>query len=197
MNFIKLPSGYEPIKTINLVKDKNARIAVNILYVSLMIIMIAFGFLFSNMATLEQFIKVCEKIELWRFIFKAILSCILGGIYVVIHEVIHLFFMKLFCPEAKISFSYKVLYACAGSNAYFNKISYNLIAISPIAIMGALLTMVCLLVPASWFWTVYVVQILNVAGAAGDLYIFFIISRMNRDIMVYDSGVEMIVYSKK
>ena len=41
----------------------------------------------------------------------------------------------------------------------------------------------------------YFIQITNISGGAGDLYVTFKFSRMPSDILVQDSGVGMTVYS--
>ena len=46
------------------------------------------------------------------------------------------------------------------------------------------------------FWCVYIVQITNISGAAGDMYVTGKFLRLPRDILVHDSGVSMTVYAK-
>jgi len=52
-------------------------------------------------------------------------------------------------------------------------------------------------VPTGWFWVVYILQICNISGAAGDLYISFRLRKLPDDILVQDSGVSMRVFSAK
>ena len=54
----------------------------------------------------------------------------------------------------------------------------------------------CMLVPAPWVWTVYLIQIGNIAGAAGDFYVVWRFAAMPPDILVRDAGVDMTVYSR-
>lgn len=56
------------------------------------------------------------------------------------------------------------LYAYAGSEAYFTKKRYFIIALAPVAVWGVVLLALCMLVPAPWFWTVYLIQIGNIAA---------------------------------
>ena len=60
---------------------------------------------------------------------------------------------------------------------------------------GAVLFVLMLTVPTSWFWVVYIVQISNLSGAAGDFFVTLRFSRFPKDILVRDSGVSMCVYS--
>ena len=88
------------------------------------------------------------------------------------------------------------LYAYAGSEAYFTKKCYFIIALAPVAVWGVVLLALCMLVPAPWFWTVYLIQIGNIAGAAGDFYVVWRFAAMPPDILVRDAGVDMTVYSR-
>lgn len=88
------------------------------------------------------------------------------------------------------------LYAYAGSEAYFTKKRYFIIALAPVAVWGVVLLALCMLVPAPWFWTVYLIQIGNIAGAAGDFYVVWRFAAMPPDILVRDAGVDMTVYSR-
>jgi hypothetical protein len=65
-----------------------------------------------------------------------------------------------------------------------------------VVLFGILLGAVCAWVPASWFWVPYALQIFNLSGAAGDLFVTFRFSRMPKDILIKDSGVGMTVYAK-
>ena len=63
-------------------------------------------------------------------------------------------------------------------------------------VIGVVLLALCMLVPAPWFWTVYLIQIGNIAGAAGDFYVVWRFAAMPPDILVRDAGVDMTVYSR-
>ena len=43
---------------------------------------------------------------------------------------------------------------------------------------------------------VYIIQIANISGAAGDYFVTFKFSRFPKDILVRDSGTAMRVYSR-
>ena len=46
------------------------------------------------------------------------------------------------------------------------------------------------------FWVVYMIQIINVSGAAGDLFVTVKFSRFSGSILIRDYGVGMTVYDK-
>lgn len=196
MNVNVLPKGYEVVKKIDLLHNGHEAIIVNVLSLILMIVMIIIGCFISGAAKIEELLLAENATELNGLIIKLFVAVVLCGIYIVAHEAVHGICMKVLCKNCKVNFGYKVIYAYAGSNSFFDKKSYILIAIAPLAIFGILLAAVCSAVPTEWFWPVYFVQILNVSGAAGDIYVFSIIMIMSKDILVRDTGVSMTVYGK-
>jgi hypothetical protein len=115
--------------------------------------------------------------------------------YIVLHELVHGIFMKHF-SGVKPKYGFTLMYAYAGSEAYFNKKSYIIIALAPVVIWGAVLGVLCAVLPQSWFWVVYLIQIGNISGAAGDFYVTFKFLKLPKDILVNDTGVAMTVYTK-
>lgn len=197
MNTVRLPRGYQAIKKIDLVKDQKAATAINILSLVIIVVMVLIGIVFSGVDHLSMLLKNQDNKELMSFIGKVAAAVVFCGVYIVIHELIHAVFMKSFCHECSIKFGYKVIYAYAGSNAYFNKFSYCLIAVSPLIIAGLILAVLCQMVSEEWFWTVYVVEIFNFSGAAGDIYTLMIMKKLPDDILIRDTGVSMTIYAKK
>ena len=54
-----------------------------------------------------------------------------------------------------------------------------------------------LLLPPDWFWPVYAIQVSNLAGAAGDIYVTWRMWHMPADVLVQDSGTAMNVYGRR
>ena len=96
----------------------------------------------------------------------------------------------------KAKYGFTGLYAYAGSEAYFNRRSYLIISLAPVALWGALLMILNFALPVSWFWFVYIVQIMNLSGASGDFYVSVYMSRLPRTILIQDSGTSMDVYAR-
>ena len=67
---------------------------------------------------------------------------------------------------------------------------------APVVLFFFLLIPINLIVPREWFWVVYFLQIGNLSGAAGDLFVTVKFAGMPKDILVQDSGVSMVVYSR-
>ena len=96
----------------------------------------------------------------------------------------------------KLRFGFTGLYAYAGSEEdYFAKRPYRQIALAPLVVWTLVFAVLAFLVPRVWFWVVWFWQIMNVSGAAGDVYVTLKLLRRPRDILVKDSGVAMTVYS--
>ena len=117
-------------------------------------------------------------------------------LYIILHEFVHGITMKL-CGTKKVKYGFKGVYAFAGSEDYYDKKSYLTIALAPVVLWGILLTILSLVVPTQWFWVVYFIQISNISGAAGDMYVTARFSKLPDDILVKDYGVGMTVYSAK
>ena len=64
-------------------------------------------------------------------------------------------------------------------------------------VWGIVLLVINLLVPEPWFWVVWLIQINNVSGAMGDIFVTVKFSRMPADILVNDDGVSMRVYARE
>ncbi len=182
-----LPVSYREIERIDLKENKKLFLLVNVLSLVIAIPFLALGFLVVPISSLMQ----GGSSAYWLRI-----AVILGGllIYIVLHEAVHGIFMKAF-SGVKPHYGMSLTYAYAGSDAYFNRRHYIIIALAPIVIWGLVLAALCFLLPRIWFWAVYFIQLMNLSGAAGDLYVTVRMLRMPADILVRDTGVAMTVYS--
>lgn len=70
-------------------------------------------------------------------------------------------------------------------------------ALAPVVFWGVVIAAINAFVPEGWFWVVYMIQVTNLSGAAGDLYVTVKFSRFPNDILIKDHGVGMTVYSKE
>jgi hypothetical protein len=103
---------------------------------------------------------------------------------------------KLFGTK-KVKYGFTGLYAFAGSADYYPKLPYIAIALAPVVLFGIIFAVALPFVPEKWFWVVYILQLSNIAGAAGDFYVTVRFFGMPKDILVHDSGTSMTVYSEK
>ncbi len=186
-----LPENYKEIYTINLQKDKKMSLLVNGISILISIIMAVPVHFLVPITTLFN-----SSADFKAYIFKLVSIMVLLVLYIVLHELVHGAAMKI-CGTKKIKYGYTGIYAFAGSDDYYGKTAYIFIALAPVVLWGIVIAVINLLVPESWFWAIYILQIMNVGGAAGDFFVTAKFSRMPKDILVKDHGVGMVVYSKE
>ena len=184
-----LPDGYAQIAHIDLMKNKKEMLLVNIaalLIAAVMAVPMHFHISFVTLFDLSD--------GLWLYFLRFVVM--LGGIclYLVLHELVHGIAMKL-CGTKKIRYGFTGLYAFAGSTDYYDRPHYRFIALAPVVLWGIVLAVLNALVPAGWFWVVYIIQIANIYGAAGDFYVTVRMARMPASLLVQDSGISMTVYA--
>lgn len=184
-----LPENYTEIFNMDLQKDKKLMLLVNGLGLATIAVMVVIAHYFIPITT---FFDMSDGLLTYLLRLAAIIVGIF--LYIILHELVHGIFMKRF-SGIKPHYGFTLMYAYAGSTAYFNKKHYIIIALAPIVIWGIVLTIINCFVPATWFWVVYFIQIMNISGAAGDMYVTYKFSKMPKDILVHDSGVAMTVYS--
>lgn len=185
-----LPEGYREIYSVNLQKDKKAALIVNIAALILMVIFVIIGILIVPIS--YTFDNDGSIVTVWLKTIAVLAGMI---VYFILHELVHGITMKHYGAN-KVKYGFTGLYAFAGCEEYFSKKPYIVIALAPIVVWGVVLAAICCFVPKSWFWVVYFIQIMNLSGAAGDLYVTCKFSKFPKDILIKDTGVEMKVYSK-
>lgn len=184
-----LPEGYAEIYSVNLQKDKKPALIINALSLAVMLLMaVVMNFFvpFKSLFSMEK--------GLLNYALRFIVLLVSIAVYMVLHEAVHGITMKLMGTK-KVKFGFTGMYAFAGSEDYYSKGAYITIALAPVVLFAVLLAVINCCVPAEWFWVVYSIQICNIAGAAGDMFVTVRFSRMPEDILVRDTGIAMTVYS--
>lgn len=183
-----LPEDYGEIYSLNLQKDKRTAIIVNLLALAIAAVMAV---------SMNFFVPVTSVFDMSggivRYFLRFAALIVLMVLYMVLHELVHGIAMKL-CGTKRVKYGFTGLYAFAGSEDYYDKKSYIFIALAPIVLWGTVLAAVNFFVPTEWFWIVYMIQIMNISGAAGDLFAAVKFSRMPKNILIQDSGVSMRVF---
>ena len=176
----ELPNQYQLILSLDLQNNKKQFFIVNVLSFLIMIPMLIIGHLYNPIFNLF------ENGGQMIFIFIGIV------IYMILHELVHGIFMYYYSKE-KSFFGFTGGYAYAGSHCYYYKKPYLVIALSPIIILGAIL-LVLNIIFTEYFWLIYFMQIANISGAAGDLYVTYRFLKLDDNVLVKDIGVSMDVY---
>lgn len=183
-----LPEDYGEIYSLNLQKDKRTAIIVNLLALAIAAVMAV---------SMNFFVPVTSVFDMSggivHYFLRLAALIVLMVLYMVLHELVHGIAMKL-CGTKRVKYGFTGLYAFAGSEDYYDKKSYIFIALAPIVLWGTVLAAVNFFVPTEWFWIVYMIQLINISGAAGDLFAAVKFSRMPKNILIQDSGVSMRVF---
>ncbi|MBR3954306.1 MAG: DUF3267 domain-containing protein [Clostridia bacterium] len=182
-----LPEGYKEFYSLDLQKDKKKALLVNGIALAISVIMVIPMHFVVPITTLFDISK--------GYIFKMLTLVLLLVVYMILHELVHGVAMKL-CGTKKVKYGFTGLYAFAGSEDFYPKKPYIFIALAPVVLWGIVLAVVNILVPTEWFWIIYILQIMNLSGAAGDFFVTIKFSQFPDDILVKDHGVGMVVYSK-
>lgn len=185
-----LPEGYTKIYAVDLQKDKKIALLVNILAIVIAVLLVVpmhFVVPIFSMFSMESGMQ--------NYIIRFVALIALMILYMILHELVHGIAMKI-CGTKKVKYGFTGLYAFAGSKDYYDKKAYIFIALAPVVLWGTVLAVINPFVPVEWFWIVYLIQIMNLSGAAGDLFVTVKFSRLPRDILIQDYGVGMSVFSK-
>ena len=185
-----LPEGYREICAIDLQKNKKMALFVNLLAIviaALLAIPMHYVVPISSLFSMENGMQ--------SYMFRFVGMFVLLILYMVLHELVHGIAMKM-CGTKKVKYGFTGIYAYATSNDFYDKKTYIFIALAPVVLWGIILAVVNMFVSLEWFWVVYLIQISNLSGAAGDLYVTVKFLRLPSDILIQDYGVGMTVFSK-
>ena len=184
-----LPEGYRELCSIDLQKNKKTMLLVNAAAIIIAVAMVVPACFYVPISALFDM-----ENGFAGYIIRFASIAVLSVLYIVLHELVHGIAMKL-CGTKKVKYGFTGMYAFAGSEDYYDKKAYVFIALAPVVLWGIVLAIINPFVPAEWFWVVYLIQISNISGAAGDFFVTLKFSRFPKDILVRDYGVGMTVYS--
>ena len=188
MNRVSLPKGYRQVAVMDFVHNRKQLLTVNIAALIVMAIMLVIGLILHPFQPSWEFLKG----NWWAWL-------ALAGMYIAyipLHELTHGLLMHVL-SGVKPKYGFKLCYAYAGSRVFFDKHSHNLIALAPLIVWGAALFVLERTLPIEWFWLLYLVQISNVSGSAGDVYCVLALARQPKDILIQDTGTRMRVFAPR
>jgi hypothetical protein len=195
------PEGYQIHKTLDLVKDKNLFILLNVVGIGLFITCwVLLGglvrlvrpdlgaFEISFVLTLDQSGSFIRSLLVLLAVFFAMVT---------LHEAIHGLFFWLF-TRSKVKFAFKGAYAYAAAPGwYLFKTPYMIVSLAPLVVMTLLGIVLMLILPLAWIPAVLLLVAMNAAGAIGDIYVFFLLLRMRGDVLVQDYGEKMDFFTRE
>lgn len=184
-----LPDDYRELCAIDLEKNKRSALYINLLGVLITLVM---AIVMNTIIPLSSLFE--RDVGVGSLLLRIVVLAVLLVGYIVLHDLTHGFAMKL-CGARKVVYGFSGMYAFAGCHDFFSKNVYLIISLAPVVFWGIIINIVCFLVPSTWFWIFYIIQIANIAGSAGDYYVIFHFLFLPDDILVYDTGTAMTIYS--
>lgn len=175
-NSFVLPTDYKVLRKVNLAKDKKFNLVIQLCFIFIAVILIAFAFrtdlpLSNGMNPFLSFL----------------ITIFLVLVYMSLHELTHALFIQFF-SDSRPSFRFRFPFLSVGSESYFNRKSFMIIALAPVVIWGILLISLLLIVPHQIFLSIYVLLILNFAGSGGDYVQAYIGITSPPETLLQDNG---------
>ena len=188
MNHASLPDGFRYAGSMDFMRNRRQIAVIVKLSAALIAIPLLIGLLLRPVA--PSWHLMSKRWYMWPGLFAALV------VYVPLHEMVHGLAMLVLSRGIKPRYGLKLPYAYAGSSAWFDKGSHAVIALLPIVLFGIGLTVCALMLPPEWFWPVWIVQISNLSGSAGDLYCVWTLHHMKGELLIQDTGVKMRIMKK-
>lgn len=185
-----LPEEYEQIKKISFTEDKKFSTYINLAAVAFA------AFLVIIMRIFVPFdFSLNSSDEVAGVFIKSASLCVMIFAYVILHEAVHGVFIRIISGKWG-KFGFRSGFAYASSEALFGRFEYITVALAPIVIWGVVIGIVNMLVPTGWFWVIYVIQIINLSGAVGDIYVTYTALKLPKESLFKDDGLDITVYAK-
>ena len=187
--YLELPENYKLDKTIDM-KKMSTNIFLNVLNILFVIIslLILIPLKFKE-------IKIDNLIELSIVMFIALIGFI---IYIVLHELTHGLFYKIFTKQ-KLTFGVSLTYAyCGVPNIYVRKKETIIACLSPLIIFSIIfLTLIFILPPNYLNLSIIILFSFHFGGCSGDIYLSLILlTKYDKDTYIKDTGPTQYIYKK-
>lgn len=186
-NTAQLPSQYKPFQIVDLKQNSRLSLKVNFIAVGLCLFLYVLAFRIAPY--LGASIRGFDQFSIYFVLVGAV-------IYFVLHEICHGLAMELLCRGSAPKFRSYGFLAYVGCKSFYNRVSYLLISFAPIFIAAVVLVLIVLIGGSEMYWSAALLMILNLASAAGDLYVAYLMYiKMPEDTMVQDLGVTRVFFS--
>lgn len=188
MNYRNLPKGYVYAGNLDFMRNRGQMKAVVYLSLALVIVPALIGLLVAPVG--PGWRLLVSRWWGWPALGAALI------VYIPLHELTH--GMVMFALSGvRPKYGLKLPYAYAGSTVWFDRKSHVITALAPVMVWGIVLQVAIARLPGEWFWPLWIVQISNLSGSAGDMYTVWALMRMEGDLLIQDTGVRMRVMKKK
>ena len=182
MNYRTLPPGYRYAGTMDFMRNRAQMKAVVALSLALVLVPVAVGLLCVPVG--PSWRLMASRWFMWPELGLALVA------YIPLHELTHgaaMFALSGVRPK----YGLKLPYAYCGSTVWFDRKSHVVTALAPVVLWGVALQCAIARLPGAWFWPLWIVQISNLSGSAGDLYTAWALTCMKGDLLIQDTGVRM------
>ena len=184
-----LPEGWTRLDKIDLKENKKQFWLMQGISILLAVLMIVAGCFIVHPSAFFGATGIEEYIAIAVLVVGAV-------VYIVLHELTHGVFLSAF-TRTKPKFGFVGWAAYCGNEAYCNKPCYAVVALSPLVVWGIVFGVLNVFFhDGVWFWVIWFLQTMNVAGAAGDLFVSFKLLFYPKEIFVQDTGLAMTVYRR-
>ena len=183
------PEGFKNKKTIDLKADKKLWLSINGAALAAAAALVLLGCLY------EPVTRFFDAAGAWRLLLRFALLLVGMGVYFFLNEYIRRFMIEKVTGKAALVVREKPCVFTAPARCLTVK-EYLKISFAPVLALGALLLLLMLILPAKLFWQVYIMQIINLAGAAGDVYTAYMLLKMKKDVQIEDDVTSITIWSK-
>lgn len=187
--YLELPENYKLDKTIDM-KKMSTNIFLNVINILFVII----SFLILIPLKFKE-IKFDNLIELSIVMFIVLIGFI---IYIVLHELTHGLFYKIFTKQ-KLTFGVSLTYAyCGVPNIYVRKKEAIIACLSPLIIFSIIfLTLIFILPPNYINLSIIILFSFHFGGCSGDIFLSLILLiKYDKDTYIKDTGPTQYIYKK-
>ena len=185
----ELPEGYICVKTIDAKEDKKFMVLMTVVNFLLLAIMFGLGLLIILK------LHPGEDININPFI--VLIACAAMFIYIILHELTHGLFYKIFTHE-KLTFGLTLLVAfCGVPKLYVNRKTSLITTLAPFVIFNIIYILLMILIPDLFTKIVVLFMFaMHFGGCVGDLWVAYYLLFKHRDkkMLVNDTGPKQTFY---
>ena len=125
-----------------------------------------------------------------QFVLRAVLIVVAAVVYYCVHE-----FLLLRVSEKLTGLKTKITlqkyWLNSSSESIFTLKGYLVYSFAPVAIIGVVLLILNIALPDKFFWQVFIIQIINIAGASGSFYAAYRLLKEKKPLAVTDDGTKI------
>ncbi|MBQ3356953.1 MAG: DUF3267 domain-containing protein [Oscillospiraceae bacterium] len=187
-----LPDGYEETDYVNLYTNRRLYRALNTASFLIGAAVLAVGYFWQGFDALLALLKRgMSDYLLWILILAAGIIA-----FYTLHELTHGLCMRLF-SGIRPHYGKKGLMLFTGSEAYFCRRDYVITALAPALLFTPLFALLTVFLKDEWFWLALGLQLANLGGIVGDVYMTGKALRQPKSALFRDSGVGVTIYTEK